>query len=203
MLLRNRCPSRRPADAFLLLLKLSCEHALKIRDRAFQSGLERDARLPVRRSRAREISGQRCLGSSAGSGRYSSREREPVRDMISSATSLMVISAGLPRLTGSGKSADEIHEEHQPLYKIVDKTERSCLRAVTIDRDRFVLQGLYDEIRNHPSVIRVHFRSVGIEDARDSDLEIVLAVIVVEERLRAALALVITRAGPRDVDEAR
>ena len=117
--------------------------------------------------------------------------------MISSATSLIVISAGLPKLTGSAKSADEIHEQHQPLYKIVDKTERSCLRAVAINRDRFVLQSLYDEIRNHPPVIRVHFRSIGIEDARDADLEIVLAVIVVEERLRTALALVIARAGPR------
>ena len=32
---------------FLLLLEFSCEHALKIRDGALQSGLERDARLPV------------------------------------------------------------------------------------------------------------------------------------------------------------
>ena len=70
-----------------------------------------------------EISGQRCLGSSSGNGRYSSRERDPVSDMISSATSLIVISAGLPRLTGSGKSAEQIHEKHEPRYKVVDKAE--------------------------------------------------------------------------------
>ena len=47
-----------------------------------------------------EISGCRCLGSSSGSGPYSIFDFEPVSFWIRCANSRIVISSGLPRLTG-------------------------------------------------------------------------------------------------------
>jgi len=49
---------------------------------------------------------------------------------------------------------------------------------------------------------RMHPRTVGIEEPRDLDLEFVLPVIVEEQRLRAALAFVVARAGADRVDVA-
>lgn len=49
---------------------------------------------------ARLMSGWRCRGSSAGSGRYSIGDWEDVMAQVFSARSFTVISDGLPRLTG-------------------------------------------------------------------------------------------------------
>ena len=50
--------------------------------------------------------------------------------------------------------------------------------------------------------LRVHARAVGVEDARDLDLELVLAMIVEEQRLGAALALVVAGARTDRIDVA-
>jgi len=57
------------------------------------------------------------------------------------------------------------------------------------------VQRLHDEVGDHAAVVRVHARAIGVEDSRDLDAHPVLAVVVEEERLGAALALVVAGAG--------
>src|SRR6185437_14862530 len=94
------------------------------------------------------------------------------------------------------------HQADEALDEIVDIAEGAGLRAVAIDGDRLALERLNDEVRHDTAIIGVHARPVGIEDARHADPELVLPVIIEEQRLRAALALVIAGARPDRVDVA-
>ena len=64
------------------------------------------------------------------------------------------------------------------------------------------LQRLDDEVRHHAAVVGMHARAVGVEDARDLDAQLVLAVVVEEQRLGAALALVVAGARADRIDVA-
>ena len=55
--------------------------------------------------RASEMSDCRCWGSSAGRGRWTIFDFEPVREITSRASSAMVNSFGLPMFTGPVKSS--------------------------------------------------------------------------------------------------
>ena len=70
-------------------------------DRILDALIEHHLGFPIQDFSARVISGWRTLGSSTGSARYSMQAHVPVMRMISSANCLMVISLGLPILTGS------------------------------------------------------------------------------------------------------
>src|SRR3546814_4649290 len=65
------------------------------------------------RRRASEMSGQRCIGSSAGSGRKTSFERAPVIAITVSASARIGISTGLPRFR-----SEEHTSELQSLMRI-------------------------------------------------------------------------------------
>jgi hypothetical protein len=62
------------------------------------------------------------------------------------------------------------------------------------------LQRLDDEVGDDAPVIGVHARPIGVEDAGDPDLEAMLAEIVEEQGLGAALAFVVAGARPDRVD---
>ena len=100
--------------------QLSCKQALEIRDGALQSGLERDVGAPIEEFAGAGNIRAALPGSSSGRRRYSSRDRDPVDAMISSAACLIVVSSGLPRLTGSVKSRRTCHETHEPFDEVVD-----------------------------------------------------------------------------------
>src|SRR5205807_4272830 len=91
---------------------------------------------------------------------------------------------GARDVVGSG------HQREEPLDQVVDIAEGAGLAAVAIEGDWRALQGLDDEVGDDAAVIGVHARAVGVEDADDADAQIVLAVIVEEQSLGAALALV-------------
>ena len=63
-------------------------------------------------------------------------------------------------------------------------------------------QCLNDEVRHHPAISGVHARAIGVEDPRDLGVEPVLAAIVEEQRLGAALTLVIAAARADRIDVA-
>jgi hypothetical protein len=86
-----------------------------------------------------------------------------------------------------------IHQTQKAFNQIIDIAKRASLRAVTIDRDVFALERLYDEIGNHPPIVRMHARTVSIKDPHDPDIDAVLTVIVEKQGLGAALALVVAR----------
>ena len=90
-----------------------------------------------------------------------------------------------------------VHEAHQAVDQIVDVAERPRLAAVAVDRDRLARQRLDDEVGDDAAVVGVHARAVGVEDARDLDVDAVLAVVVEEQRFGAALALVVAGSAGR------
>ncbi len=122
--------------------------------------------------------------------------------MTRSASSATEVSTGLPRLTGPVMSSGAAISAHKPVDQIVDIAEGAGLGAVAVEGDRLVLQRLDDEVGDDAAVIGVHARPVGVEDAGDADLQIVLAVIVEEQGLGAALAFVVAGARPDRVDVA-
>src|SRR5690606_39184791 len=73
---------------------------------------------------------------------------------------------------------------------------------VAVNGDGLTLERLHDEVRHYTAIVRVHAWPVGVEDPRDLDLEPVLAPVVEEQRLGAALALIVARARTDRIDVA-
>ncbi len=94
------------------------------------------------------------------------------------------------------------HEPQHQFHQIVHIAERPRLRAISVNGDGLALQGLHDEVRNNPSIIRVHSRAVGVEQPSYLDREAVLAVVGEEEGFRAAFAFVVAGAVADGVDVA-
>src|SRR5205807_3691118 len=93
-----------------------------------------------------------------------------------------------------------LHESEECVNQIIDITEGAGLRAVAIDGDVTAKQRLYNEIRDHPPVVRVHTRAISIEDPSDLDLQLMLPPIVKKQCFCTALSFIITRARPNRVN---
>src|SRR5262249_29178098 len=85
-----------------------------------------------------------------------------------------------------------IHQTNQTFDEIVDITERARLLTFTVERQRLGAQRLHGKIRDYATVVFEHVWSIGVEDARDADVDFVLTVIVSHQRLSQALAFVVT-----------
>ena len=94
------------------------------------------------------------------------------------------------------------HHRQQPVDQIVDKAEAAGLPAVAIKGDGCARQRLADDVADHPAVIGVHPRAIGIEDPHHPHVGSIGAVEVQAQGLRSALALVIAGARPGAVDPA-
>ena len=88
------------------------------------------------------------------------------------------------------------HHLQQALNEVVDVAERPRLLALTVDRQRQFLQRADNEVGHHPSVMRMHPGTVGVEQSNHLDLEAMLSVIVEEQSFGGPLALVVARPGP-------
>ena len=102
----------------------------------------------------------------------------------------------------SGDLVGRGHQPQQPFDEVVDEAERARLAAAAVDRDRLALERLDDEVGDHAAVLRLHVGAVGVEDPRHPDRHAVLAVVVEEQGLGAALALVVAGARAQRVDVA-
>jgi hypothetical protein len=94
------------------------------------------------------------------------------------------------------------HEANEALDQIGDEAEGTRLFAVAEDGQGFAGQGLHHEVGNHAAVVFVHARAVGVEDARDADLDAVLVGVGRGQRLGATLALVVAGARADGIDVA-
>jgi hypothetical protein len=97
--------------------------------------------------------------------------------------------------TGPDEVVGPVHHAHDAVDQVVDVAERAVWLPSPKMRDVLVSQRLADEVGDDASVERVHARAVGVEDAHDADVHLVHAVVVEEERLGGALALVVAGAG--------
>ena len=71
-----------------------------------------------------------------------------------------------------------VHEPDKSLNHIIDVTERSALVPLAINSDRFVQEGLNDEVGDHPPVVGVHVWPVRIENAGHFDEHGMLTPII-------------------------
>ena len=102
---------------------------------------------------------------------------------------------GVAEIDRSRRRIVERHIGEQPVHQVVHIAEGPGLPAVAGQCEGPAEQRLDDEIGHHAPIGRVHPGAVGVEDARDPDIDAVLAVVVEKQRLGAALAFVIAGAG--------
>jgi hypothetical protein len=69
-----------------------------------------------------------------------------------------------------------------------------------VDRERLAAQRRDDEVRHDAAVRRLHARPVRVEDSGNARVDPVLAPVVREHRLGAALPFVVARARPDRID---
>ena len=66
--------------------------------------------------------------------------------------------------------------------------------TVAVNSDGLALQRLNNEIRDDAAITWVHARPIGVENTRNFNVEIMLAVIVEKERFGAAFAFIVASA---------
>ena len=93
-------------------------------------------------------------------------------------------------------------QAHKSIDQVVNIAEGARLAAVSVQRDVLATQGLHDKVGHDPSVVRMHPRPVGVEDAHHLDAGAVLAEVIKEQRLGAALAFVVAGAWTHRIDVA-
>jgi len=87
-----------------------------------------------------------------------------------------------------------VHQPDEAVDEVVDVAEGARLLPLAVDGDVLAVERLHEEIGDHATVVGVHARAVGVEDAHDPDVHPVLPVVVEAEGLGGALALVVARA---------
>mmetsp|Transcript_39193 Transcript_39193/g.117845 ORF Transcript_39193/g.117845 Transcript_39193/m.117845 type:complete len:253 (+) Transcript_39193:463-1221(+) len=93
-----------------------------------------------------------------------------------------------------------IHQLVQAIDQIRNVLERARLLACPVNSNVLILQSLDDEIGHDTSVVGMHPRSECVEDASNTNLDIVLVSVGVHHRFSNALAFIVARAGTDCVD---
>mmetsp|Transcript_2974 Transcript_2974/g.6750 ORF Transcript_2974/g.6750 Transcript_2974/m.6750 type:complete len:209 (+) Transcript_2974:109-735(+) len=86
-----------------------------------------------------------------------------------------------------------VHEPDEAIHRVIHVAKRPRLRAVAVDGDILVVEGLQNEVADHSAVVWVHAGSVGVEDSCHTNVDIVHAQVIKRQRLGHSLALVIAR----------
>ena len=71
-----------------------------------------------------------------------------------------------------------IHHSYHSFNQIINILEAARLLPITIYRYIFIIQRLKNKIRNNPSVIRQHSRTIRIKNTDNLHTHIVLTVII-------------------------
>ena len=178
------------------------QQRLEIGDGAHQPLLERRARRPsqhVARLGDVGLALARIVGRQRPAHDLGARSRHVDHDLGELADREL---GGIADVDGAGDVVGGLHQADDAVDEIVDIAERTGLPAVAIDGDVASEQRLDDEIRDHAAVIGMHARTIGVEDARHLDAQLVLAPIIEEQGLGAALAFVVAGPGADRIDVA-
>ena len=85
-----------------------------------------------------------------------------------------------------------LHEADKTFDKVVNIAKAASLAAIAINRQIVPAKRLNDEVRDDTAIIRTHPWPISVEDTNNTDVHIVLAVIIKEEGLRDTLPLIVT-----------
>lgn len=86
------------------------------------------------------------------------------------------------------------------IHKITDVLEGTSLFTLSINCHGLVLQGLDNEIGNDTAVVGVHAWAKGVEDAGNSDFNIVLVLVRIHHGLCYTLSFVVAGSRANSVD---
>ncbi len=95
-----------------------------------------------------------------------------------------------------------VHHADHAVHQVVHVAEGSRLGTVTVHGQVLSPQCLYDKVGNHSPIVRVHPWTIGVEDANHPNVHTVLPVVIEEQGLRAALALVVASPRPNGINVA-
>src|SRR2546423_11566107 len=98
---------------------------------------------------------------------------------------------GLVHVEPALRSLLDVHQAHHALDEIVHVAERARLLARAVDGQLLAAQGLHDDVRHDAPVAFEHAWAVGVKDAYDARVHLVLPVVVHHQRLCNPLRFVI------------
>jgi hypothetical protein len=128
------------------------------------------------------------------------REFDPVMSMTIFASSSIDSSVGFPILIGPVTASGVFMSATRPSIKSsMKQNERVCEPSP----DTEIIspkQGLHNEVRHNPPIVRVHSWAIGVENTGDLYAQAVLAPIVEKQRLGASLSFIIARTWSDRVD---
>src|SRR5216683_2302498 len=84
-------------------------------------------------------------------------------------------------------------ETKEAVDLVADIAEATGLAAIAVDREVFTAQSLLHEVGDDASVVQLHARAVGVEDADDARIHFVITVIGHGDGLGEALGFVVDR----------
>mmetsp|Transcript_13758 Transcript_13758/g.22442 ORF Transcript_13758/g.22442 Transcript_13758/m.22442 type:complete len:213 (-) Transcript_13758:435-1073(-) len=96
----------------------------------------------------------------------------------------------IPNINGS--ITPSIHELDQSVDQIVHVLKAARVRAVAVDGNVLVLEGLDYEVGYDPAVVGVHAGSECVEDAGDADGDVVLVAVGAHHGFGDAFSFVVT-----------
>ena len=91
---------------------------------------------------------------------------------------------------------------HEAVDFVAHVAEAASLMAVAVDGEGFTAQGLLHEIGDNSSIVQLHTRPVGIEDADNASVYFVITVVGHGYRFGEALGFVVDGTGADAVDVA-
>src|SRR5690554_7039218 len=108
----------------------------------------------------------------------------------------------ITQVHGSNKFIRGLHHPYHALQQIIHVLKTAGLHAVAKNGNGFILQGLNNEVGYDPPVVGMHAGAVGVEDANDPDVDLILPVVVEKQTLCTALTLVVARPNTNGINVA-
>src|SRR5580693_10444083 len=84
-------------------------------------------------------------------------------------------------------------QAHETVNLIADVAKTASLAAVAIHRQVLATKRLLHEVGNHTPIVELHARPVGIEDAHDARVHVVIAMVRHGHGLAETLGFIVNR----------
>src|SRR5580700_11354648 len=90
----------------------------------------------------------------------------------------------------------------EAVHFIADVAEAAGLAAIAVNGEVFAADGLLHKVGDDAAIVQLHARTVGIEDANDASVYLVITVVGHGEGFAEAFGFVVDRAWADGVDVA-
>ena len=93
-----------------------------------------------------------------------------------------------------------VHQSDQSFNLIIDVTETSGLRTITVNCDWFFSDGFKDEVADNSTIEFVQSGTVCIENSCNSDVDTLDSVVFDEKSLRGSFSFIVARSDSNRID---